>query len=800
MIGNEIHIVQYHPPINWGLLWSDLISGRTSNKTLERYSLNLIYTLVSCSDRTIDSLSRVFSRIISNEFQSNIVLRKLGFFVSSRLNEKLYKIDVCLSSRRIYQCIIDLWLKSDKEFESISSNITKNEIRRNSHQDTEQIFYSQLNTSFINILRNIIKKCGDVNKNITIWSIIPENNMELKSTLESIEDDTTSIKIIEGLLNICLNDLQREFFNLRNIKINLVLIIKYSNALLSISNDKRPIIVANQNNHQIKISCIDSRCLLSYSDVIIANSLNLLTLRLDFSNLFFGGNAILTLFAEKNNYLLNYVDSNTCNNEHIYRKIDSTNLSDSEEGEVVEQENIITIMEDEFQKKGWIKLVDNISMKIIGFVPPHWSPTAIKLFPLTSPVGRNSFKLLKEVYHSLNFGSILLGINDIPSAALIINFFKMKNINYDKVISKNDFIKQISEIKRSCDNGRASTSFKRNLFNLVIINRKPIIPLPISRKFQCENKINMTININISQIDDKYILFASGKFQELFHKVETAIDLNIHIKKNIYCMVDFCNLQKKTKYLDTILTKKLNFSQEICNSIKIIMTSLPSLLTEFEYFISKRIKSQDEICGLKDSVSNLEDEKEHFESKFCVRKSKLVDFIFPNINGIERKMVFNSFLKTKINNCQSNKIQDSQLLVSKLDKYFSLLLGELPMNGCLFSCKGINSEIINAIISDREFVMQSVPKLFWLSIYYLINSMKYISREHQRIFYIISSGKDFEPSIHLEIPNSKNDNLFQVIESNDCTAKISYVGKTLSKIDKYSKFDSTHYCKRLNFE
>lgn len=797
MIGNEVHIVQYHPPINWVLLKSDLISGRINNQTLERYSHNLIYPFVSCNDRTIDSLSRVFSRIISNEFQINTFLRKLGFFVSSRLNEKLYKIDECLSSRQIYQSIIDIWLKSDKEFEKISSNMTKNEIKKKSHQNTEQIFNSQLNVNFVSILRNIIKKCGDENKNITIWSIIPENNMEFNSSFESTEDDAMPIKIIEGLLSICFNDLQREFFNLRNIKINLILIIKYSKVLLSISSDKRPTIITNQSNHQIKISCVDSRCLLSYSDVIIANSLNLLTLRLDFSNLFFGGNTILTLFAEKNNYLLKYVDKNAYN-EYIDRKIDPTDLSDSEEGEVVEQENIIAIMENEFQKKGWDRLVDNISMKIIGFVPSHWSPTAIKLFPLTSPVGRNSFKLLQEVYHSLNFGSILLGINDIPSAAIIINLSKMKSRNCNKGIPRNDFIKQTNETKRSPESGCVSTTLKRNLFNLVIINRNPIIPLPISRKFQCENKVNMTTNINISQIDDKYILFASGKFQELFHKVKTAVDLNIIINKNVYCMIDFCNFEKKNKCLDLILIKKLNFSQDICNLIKITMAGLPSLLTEFEYFITKRM-SQGEIYSLKDFVSNFEDEKEYFESKFFIRKTKLIDLIFPIIHGIERKIILNNFLKTKIN-CQTGKAQDMQVLVSKLDKYLSLLLGELPMNGCLFSCKGISSETIALIIAEREFVRQSVPKLFWLSIYYLVNSMKFISREHQRIFYIISTGKDFEPSIHLKIPNSKSDNFFLLDKSNDYAARISYFDKALSKIDESSIFGSTNHSKKFNFE
>ncbi|KAK9171544.1 hypothetical protein CmeUKMEL1_03960 [Cryptosporidium meleagridis] len=798
MIGNEIHIVQYHPPINWVLLKSDLISGRITNKTLERYLHNLVYPLVPCNDRTIDSLSRVFSRIISNEFQINTFLRKLGFFVSSRLNEKLYKIDVCLSSRQIYQSIIDIWLKSDKEFEKMSSNMTKNEIKKNSHQNNEQIFNGQLNVNFISILRNIIKKCGDENKNITIWSIIPENNMEFNSFFESTEDGAISIKIIEGLVNVCFNDLQREFFNLRNIKINLVLIIKYSKGLLSMSSDKRPTIITNQSNHQIKISCVDSRCILSYSDVIIANSQNLLTLRLDFSNLFCGRNNILTLFAEKNNYLLKYVDKNTCNNEYIDRKIEPTDLSDSEEGEVVEQENIIAIMENEFQKKGWDKLVDNICMKIIGFVPSHWSPTAIKLFPLASPVGRNSFKLLKEVYYSLNFGSILLGINDIPSAAIIINLSRMKSRNCSKVVPRNDFIKQKNENKRSPESVCLSTTMKRNLFNLVIINRNPIIPLPISRKFQCENKINMTTNINISRIDDKYILFASGKFQELFQKVKTAIDLNIIIKKNVYFMVDFCNFQKKTKCSDLILIKKLNFSQDICNLIKTTMAGLPSLLTEFEYYVTKRM-SKGEIYSLKDFVSNFEDEKEYFVSKFYIRKIKLIDLIFPNIHGIERKIILSSFLKTKIN-CQTGKAQNLQVLVSKLDKYLSLLLGESSMNGCLFSCKEISSETIALIISEREFVRQSVPKLFWLSIYYLVNSMKFISKEHQRIFYIISTGKDFEPSIHLRIPNSKNDNLFLLDKSNDYAAKISYFDKTLSSIEKNSIFGSTNNSKKFNFE
>ncbi|OII74154.1 uncharacterized protein cubi_02956 [Cryptosporidium ubiquitum] len=800
MIGNEIHIVQYHPPINWGLLKNDLISRRFTNKTLERYLLNFIYPFVSCNNRTIDSLSRVFSRIISNEFQSNVFLRKYGFFVSSRLNEKLYKIDVSLSSRQIYQYVMDLWLKSDKEFESISSHVTRNEIKKSSQQDKEQVLHSQLNTSFINILRNIIKKCGDVNKNITIWSIIPENNLEFKSAFELIEDDTMTIKIIEGLLNICFNDLQREFFNLRNVKINLILIINYSKAFLSLKNDKRPIIVTNQSNNQIKISCLDSRCLLSYSDVIIANSLNLLTLRLNFSSLFFSGNPILTFFAEKNNYLLNYLDKNTYNNEYIGRDIDSEGLSDSEEGEVIEQENIITIMEDEFKKKGWIKLVDNISMKIMGIVPPHWNPTAIKLFPLTSPVGRNSLKLLKEVYFSLNHGSFLLGTNDIPFAALIINLCNTKTKNYDGSIIKSDFIKQINEIKYSYGNERVISSLKRNLFNLVIINRKPIIPIPISRKFHCEYKINMMSNINISQINDKYILFVTSQFQELFHRVKSAVNLNIHIKENSYSMVNSRNLQKKIKYPDRTLIKKLNFSKDICNLIKIKMSVLPSLLTDFDYFISKQLKNQGDTYSLKDSITNLGDEKGHFESKFCIRKSKLIDLTFPNINGIDRKVIFTSFLSSKINNSQPNKIQDLQTLISKVETYFSLLLGEFSMNGCLFNCNGISSETIDFIISDRELVKQSVPKLFWLSVCFLMNSMKFVSREHQRLFYIISNGKDFELSIHLEIPYYKNDNLFQISELNDYTTQSSYFVKTLSKIDQFSESNSTNYCKRLNFE
>lgn len=752
MIENDIHVVQYHPPINWCLLNNDLISKRTVHQTLGRYVLELVNPLVSWNYRTIDSLSRVFSRIISNEFQSNVFSKKYGFFVSGRLNEDLCRIDTCKSSRQIYQRMIDLWLKLDKEMESTVSNITRNEIKKGSNRDTEQKLSRLPNASLTNILRNIIKNCGDVNKSITIWSILPENNSEFKSTFKSIGDDALHIRVIGGLLNICFNDLQREFFNIRNVKINIVLIMQYPKTFLSLSNNIRPIIVTNQSNNQFKISFIDSRCLLSYSDVIIANSLNLLTLRLYFSNTFCSRSAVLTFFIEKNNYLLKYIDNDAHNTGNISQDLDSVELSDSEEGEVIEQENIIMIMEDEFLKKGWAKLIGNVSMKVLGIIPPHWSPTAIKIFPITSPVGRNSSNLLKEIYCSLNYESFLLGKNDLPLGALVLNLSKMEDFNYIKTISKNISNEQLHQVKPSCHNTELRNCIMRNLFNLVIIRRKPIIPVPISRKFHCEFKINSMTHTNISQLSDKYISFATGKFQELLNKVKTDIDLNIHIKQHLFYTCEFNSFKKIMNHPENTLLNKLNFTKDISNLIKTTFIALPSLLTDLDQFISQRFGGQADTYNSRSSIFN--DEKKHFELKFNITNSKLLDLIFPIINRIERKMVLKCFLDSELfDKPNSNKTQDLQQTITILDNYFSILLGEFPMSGCLFRYNEIVDEKITLIIRGREFAKQRVPKLFWFIIQYIVDLMKFASKEHQRIFNIISNGIDAELPIGLTLPN-----------------------------------------------
>lgn len=750
MTENDIHVVQFHPPINWPLLNNDLMSKRTTHQTLGRYVLELSNPLLSWNYRTIDSLSRVFSRIISNEFQSNIFSKKYGFFVSGRSNENICKVDVCTSSRQIYQRMVDVWLMSDRKLES-AVNITRSDIKKGPNRDVEQKLSSLPNASLTNILRNIIKNCGDVNKSITIWSILPENNSEFKSTFNSIGDDTFCIRAIEWLLNICFNDLQREFFNIRNVKINIVLIMEYPKTFLSLNNNVRPIIVTNQSNNQFKISFLDSRCLLSYSDVIIANSLNLLTLRLDFSNLFCSPSAVLTFFIEKSNYILKYIENDTNNTGNAGQDFDSADLSDSEEGEVIEQENIIVIMEDEFLKKGWAKLVGNVSMKVLGIIPPHWSPTALKLFPVTSPVGRNSSKLLKDIYHSLNYGSFLLGKNDIPLGALVINISKMEDYDYVKAISKNTLDEQSNEIKTSC----RDTEFRngmRNLFNIVIIRRKPIIPVPISRKFHCELKINSMVRTNASQLNNKYILFATGKFQELFNKVKTAIDLNIYIKQYLFNNCNLSHFKKIMDHPENALLEKLDFTKDTSNSIKTTLIALPSLLTDLDQFIAQQLGNQTYTYNSKSNI--FDDEKKHFELKFNLTKSKLLDLVFPIINRIERKTVLQCFLNSELfDKSKPNKTQNLKQVVSRIDSYISILLGEFPMSGCLFCSNGVaTNEKIPLIIAEREFVMQSVPKLFWLAIQYIVDSMKFVSKEHQRIFNIISNGIDAELPVCLTFP------------------------------------------------
>ncbi|KAJ1607427.1 hypothetical protein OJ253_2300 [Cryptosporidium canis] len=748
MIGNDIHIAHYHPPINWNLLRNDLILKRATNKTLERFVLDHTYPFVSRGNRTIDSLSRVFSRIISNELQSNVILDNYGFFVSTRYNEGLYKIDVCANSRLIYQCIVDIWFNSDIEFDYIASNITKSETIRSSHMDLEKTS-TRINANLVSVLRNIIEKCGVMNKRITIWSIIPVNNVEFKQVFQSVGDDACYVQIIHGLLNICINDLQREFFNIKNVKIDIILIIEHPNTLINIRSAIKPILITNQNNSQFKVTCLDSRCLLSYSDVIIANSHNLLTLRLDFSTLLSGENAVLTFFIERNEYVLKYMDQETLNTESTNNIFGSTDSSDSEEGEVVEQENIIMIMEDEFRKNGWIKLVGNISLKLLGNIPSHWSPTALKIFPITTPVGRNNTKHLKEISIYLDSGSLLFGKNGLPLAALTINLSRTPNLHQEEFKSKNVNNQQFPNTNLNSETYPVLGI--RNLFNLALIRRNPIIPVPISRKFNYESKVNSMVHTNITQQSDKYILFVSGKLQELFCKIKKAIKLHFHANK-YHCSSN--QIIKKANFPENAVVKKIHLTKDINDLINIMFASLPSLLTDFDQFITQLSKSLLALTHSNHKSSTLEEEKKYFESRFNLSKSKLIDLVFPNINNIDRKIVFTGILELELpNRLKSNKARDLQLLVSKLDDYCSLFLDQFPLSGCPLHSIYVSYEKLPKIISDREFFKQNAPKLFWLSICFLFSSLKSTPGEYQQILHIVCNGKDIEYSTHFKNPS-----------------------------------------------
>ncbi|KAF7459103.1 putative low complexity protein [Cryptosporidium felis] len=783
---DEIHVVYYHPRINWDLLANYSTSKKNTHNTLDQYNLGHSLPLCSSTNKIVENLSKVFSRIISNELQCGI-RKKHEFFVSSSLNEKLYKINPYSRSTQIYQDIIDVWLRLEQDIKTRVIDTCKQ--KRTNQLGDQMVFQDpSKNFDFRNIIQNIVKNCGDVNKSITIWSIIPEYNVDLNEIFE-LKEESIILRSLEGLINICFCEIQREFYCLKNTKINLNLVISYSKNLLSLNSNKIPVIVSNRSNSQYQITCLDSRCLLSYSDVLIANTLNMQTLRLDFSNIL-ENNTFVTLFSRKDNFLLNYIESESKQNE--FKKLESSDFSDSEEGEVIEQEDITVISDFEFRNQGWSKLVDIIHLKILNTIPSHWNPTAIRILPLASPVGRNNKNLLSTISNILNMGGLLLGKNNAPMFALTNGISEVVFEYSDNLIKKNGSNKSFDIAESNCvlNNG----FYFKSVFSLLIIDRNPIIPVPVSRKFQCEGKISSTCSVGNADINT-YLLFTSNKIKQLLKLINFSIKLTIYKKINIIGNYSISENLRSITRKNPRNRLGLNENLEISKTINILFTAIPTLLLDTNDLFSEISMSKvysDELDEFK--LANLHIEKNHLELNLEISKVKLMDVIFPTINGKDRKMILQSLINSEING-KTNRKRDLESLISKLNGYLSVLFGDTFMDGCIFCCDGINSDQMSILTSSRNILKQSAPKIFWLSVSFLLDSMKFLSKEHQKIYYIINN-KELEFPARLEIPVNKAFNNFEsniYFPENDTSI-------SLIQLYNFNKFDSFPCSKRLDFE
>ncbi|KAK6590532.1 hypothetical protein RS030_152346 [Cryptosporidium xiaoi] len=744
-IEKYINVIPNKLNIDWELLESDLSSKPKCFERIDKY-IKYSNDPLSKSENVIVNLSKVFARLISIELQlynTNNSCRRLGLFVSDSFGV-LRNVDVYTTSKLIFSNIFSNPVNS-------ISNLGKPKIddQINSKMFSTGYFSE---TGFIDDVENIINNLKNTCDNITLWLIVPETT--------SFLNDLTLSTILEFFVDSIHFELQQKFIISKDLKISLIFILEHPLDSDISKSRNRPIVTTNQGISNIRITCINSKLLLSYSDVFISQVFDTILLRIDLSSINTCGTGFkyLTLFTQKNAYLSKFVERNfkqrkKCGNS------EQNEYSDSEEGEVIdEHENIVSITFGEFCDYFFDELIDVIQLKILGKVPPQFNPTAVELLPLSSPVGRNPIKVVSSIRDSLSSESILLGKKDIPNFALIPNL---------KLVSEESECRLFKiEKKINVHNEFIETTSVRAPFNLSIINRDPIIPFPVSRAFDYEDKVRSTCYIEYSIIENNMYSLQSECFGELLIKIKDKIKLDIYVncnkllKQNIEMKNQSLN-QKENIFRTSLFNLREN--KRISEEITTIFSSIPSLFTQLNQNLADDFKTRSENDDLDFfKYENLEQERIHLECNFKMKSARVVDILFTKEKwGYDRRLALECFFVSfpiKAN-VRLNKgfIINTGLIVDNIELFFQIILKKINIFQNLPDNIGISNQDINYLIENRSFVKKYTPKIFWLSLNIFVHSLKHVSREYCRIFYILNN-RNFELQNNILLPKSNENN------------------------------------------
>ncbi|KAH8741049.1 hypothetical protein FG386_001601 [Cryptosporidium ryanae] len=734
----SIHIVQSGLDINWKLIEKDIFS---KPKRIEFIGKHIKYLCnpISISEDVVHNLSKVFARLVSIELQLFNLSNSfggLGLFVLNNFGT-IQNVDIYSNSKLIFDKIVNSYI-------DLKSSLKQ---EKASHQVNNNIFL----TGFIDGIEKIVNKLEYISKNITIWILIPE--------VDFFSNNLILLSILECLVNSLHYELQKKFINAKDLKINLIFILEYPSDDNTDKKCNEPIITTKQGISNIKITFINSKSLLSYSDVVISQVFETILLRVDLSNVnTFNEFKYITLFTLKNDHLLKFIKKRSfkLENNKKHNNSEQSEFSNSEEGGVLyEYENIVSITSSEFSSSPFDELIDIIQLKILGKIPNQFNPTAIEIFPLSSPVGRNPINVISSIRNSLEYESILLGKEGIPNFALIPSM---------RLISNNSKVLDVNmykiEKRINAHTEFIETSLVRTPFNLSIINRDPIIPFPVSRAFNYEEKIKSTSHIECSGIESNTYSFQSECFEKLFMKMKDEIKLNIYIDCN--------QLQKQSTGVKnssfnqtehTFRKSLLNLKEkkEISEKISTIFSSIPSLFTELNQELANEYKSRfesDDSDLFK--FENFGQEKNYLEHKFKIKSVKVIDILFTEKKwGYDNRLLLESFFvsfpfrSSEKPNKGSNI--NTGLIIDNIELFFQKILCKIHLIQNLSHDIEISNQDINYIIENRGYVKKHSPKIFWLSLNIFVHSLKSVSKEYCRIFYILNN-RNFELQNNILLP------------------------------------------------
>ncbi|EEA05276.1 uncharacterized protein CMU_022810 [Cryptosporidium muris RN66] len=790
---NGLHIVQNHIGFNWDLIKSDVLSSLCFNNTvnLDHYFVGQNNISELWFQKTIDSLSRGFVRMVSTEMQIYATSRSTGrysFFISDCMGENLYKFDPYKRSTMLRDFLLNTLTNSLKY-----SNIHKS--------NKSQYKCNSPTNNFSNIVKNILQNNVDMDCSIILWCILPPiSSRIIKST-----DNNTFQQMLECIIKLCQFEMEKLLVNFCNIDVNIIFLLHFRDTLKKLDLKLEfPIAVISNESSQVKVTCLDSEKIIDFMDIIICKCFNLVPLEIGYFPLYNmkNNNSITANFFINKNGSFQYILDCMSNNKTLcisnnaksnikeLPNIESEELqisklyennseksnceiyiSDSEEGEIMDEcELNLVIYQEDFNINGWNKIIPVIKLDLLGEINNHWQPISTDWIPLANPIGKNSSFLLSAIRNHLNSNGLVLGYGGIPLAVLL---HSINSVTYNNSKSNIILNKSLSP------------------FTLAILDRNPSIITSLSRFLICEYKIHNACKVYSEELNNPNIIGAISCFLELFKQFKISLPLEI-VRESGYTFHpqisihkdEMVNLEYKLSLRESMIRIKQNNS--LCCHLDSLLNIMPILLSE--------IHSDNKIDIDKEMEFQLKQETELL-NKIDFNRKAIIHIMYP----ILRRTSTMEFLKSNPLEGYSWKsnIISQTLALEQCEDFLSMFLGYQVFKGKVIGPDNIEESTIEWFLNNYHYSKKYIPSFIWETLLKLLYSLRHVSRQHKRLLYIINHGKDVQISDHLSINRnveeqipSEYSKVLQTIKHNSASESLYICDLSLYQHEKVTYYTS----------